>query len=309
MDPSEDPNVIRGGAFSYRLTALGHRYPGWSVSGLVLNLCVGPLMTIPLACAGDAASDLAQQAITAYRTGLESTDPQLQRVHFARAAMLFHKLLEADPRSVNTDLLLNLGNAALRANQLADAIWAYRSTLAREPSHGQARSNLRAARLQLPEWVRADDRPSLKDRLLFWNRTYRRSSLQLGVSLLFLVASMITAVWISGWRGSSTWLVLMVWLCWALLLGSLWSWPWSEHRAAVVTTQEVTARTADALAAPAQFSDPLPAGTEVEILEQRGDWCRTRLANRTDCWLPRSALQFIPSGETLPDYFGREPDA
>ena len=60
--------------------------------------------------------------------------------------------------------------------------------------------------------------------------------------------------------------------------------------AAVITADEVLARSADSTLAPLAFAEPLPGGTEVTLAEQRSPWARVRLANGRDAWVNESSV-------------------
>ena len=40
-----------------------------------------------------------------------------------------------------------------------------------------------------------------------------------------------------------------------------------------------------------RFSEPLPEGTELEIVESRAEWARVRLADNREAWVALSALE------------------
>ena len=50
------------------------------------------------------------------------------------------------------------------------------------------------------------------------------------------------------------------------------------------------ARVADSALAPSPFAAPLPAGTELRVIERRPPWVRVRLANGSDAWLNETAI-------------------
>ena len=62
---------------------------------------------------------------------------------------------------------------------------------------------------------------------------------------------------------------------------------------AVVVVDEALARAADSINAPRRFAEPLPAGSEVQILEDRGGWLQIELYNGRNAWLTASALERI----------------
>jgi hypothetical protein len=66
--------------------------------------------------------------------------------------------------------------------------------------------------------------------------------------------------------------------------------------AAVVTAADVMARAADSVRAPPRFSQPLPSGTEVNVIERRDRWSRILLSDGRDAWVPGSAIELVSGG-------------
>ena len=54
---------------------------------------------------------------------------------------------------------------------------------------------------------------------------------------------------------------------------------------------EVTLRSADSAGAVPAFDQPLPAGTELTIVETRDAWVRVRLADGTAGWVSASVVE------------------
>ena len=61
----------------------------------------------------------------------------------------------------------------------------------------------------------------------------------------------------------------------------------------VVIGRDAVARAADSINAPSRFGEPLPAGTEVTILEDRGGWLQISLHNGRNAWLTQSQVERI----------------
>jgi hypothetical protein len=80
---------------------------------------------------------------------------------------------------------------------------------------------------------------------------------------------------------------------WILLLGvMLLRSSGDDGAAAVIIVPEVIARSADSPGAPSRLPQPLPSGTEVQIVETREEWSRVRLFDGRDVWLPASAVDW-----------------
>lgn len=67
----------------------------------------------------------------------------------------------------------------------------------------------------------------------------------------------------------------------------------SDPNEGVLVAREAVLRTADAAGAPPRLVDPLPAGTEVTVLEPRGDWARVQLADGRDGWVRASQVRTL----------------
>ena len=237
--------------------------------------------------------NMLQEAIGEYNAALDSDDHDLRTERFRRARRLFHQVVE-DRAVRNADLYVNLGNAALQGEQLGDAILAYRRALEIEPGHRRATRNLEHARSILPQWVPRPEQDTLLDTFFFWHQSLSRSGRQLVATICFAMVCVLLAISIRfkrHWVRHAAVLLGVVWLA----LTALASWPWwvLASDQVVVTAPQVVARAADSSGAPASFAEPLPAGTEGEVIERRDQWNRIRLANNRDAWVRASAVTTV----------------
>ena len=67
----------------------------------------------------------------------------------------------------------------------------------------------------------------------------------------------------------------------------------SDEDSAVVVADGTTLRSADSRGAAPAFANPLPAGTELTVMEHRAPWTRVALADGTSGWLPESTLAMV----------------
>ena len=273
----------------------------WSTRGQEALPFVASLSFFLLSCVPLSANsvNMIQEAVREYTEGLETSEPELRTERFRRAQRLFQQVI-ADQRAENVELYTGLGNAALLSEQLGVAILAYRRALDIEPGHDRARQNLNYARQLLPEWVPRPRSGTVLDTFFFWHRTLSRSGRSLLASLCFVLAAALFAIairWRRPWARNTALLPAATWVI--LMALSVWG-RWSpDAESAIVTAPEVVARSADSAGAPARFAQPLPAGTEVRIIEDRQKWVRIRLANGRDAWVQSSALTPVRQ------YFGK----
>jgi tetratricopeptide (TPR) repeat protein len=252
------------------------------------------LLVLALAAAASAApaatpESRAQEAVETYTRALDTVDRDARLAAFQQARRLFADVAAAGARSA--ELYTNLGNAALLSEDLGGAVLSYRRALRLDPAHPRALQNLDHARGLLPSWVPRPEPPGLLDSFFFWHRTLPSSTRALAAALCFAAGALLVAAGIRWNRSALRTAALLPGLVWLGLVGSLAieALP-SDGRAAVVTASEAVARSADSALAPAAEAEPLPGGTEVEIVGGRPPWLRVRLANGRNVWLPESSV-------------------
>jgi len=254
----------------------------------VLCMCMAVL-----ACSGELRPDekraeLAERGVEAYTRALQTEDRDARLAAFREAQRYFANAADG---GAHPDLYVNLGNAALGAQQLGSAVLAYRRALWLDPDHARAVQNLAHARTLLPDWVPQAESSGALDSFFFWHRTLSRSERGQLAAWSFLLAAVLIA-W--GLRTNQSLPRNLAWLpgvAWLALIGSLILDPSSEAREdVVVTVDEVQGRAADSALAPPLFPAPLPSGTEARVLEERFPWMRIRLANGRDVWVTASSV-------------------
>ncbi len=232
-----------------------------------------------------------ERAVAAYSDALGSPRGDARLERFRRAERLFAGVVAAGVE--NPDLYANLGNSALQGERLGAAVLAYRRALWLDPDHARSRQNLAHARTLLPDWVPRPQPATLFDTFFFWHRTQSRAERAGVAALLFLVAAGLLAASIL--RGASPLrnLALLPTLGWCALVASLALDPAAAADEGVVIAPEAVARAADSVHAQLRFSQPLPAGTELRILEERVGWLRVGLSNGREAWLNASTVSKV----------------
>lgn len=235
----------------------------------------------------DSAERLAA-ALEAYAKAQGETDRDARRAGFQQASQGFAALIEAGHES--PALYTNLGNAALQAGRVGEAVLAYQRALRVDPASVTARQNLAHVRSLLPKWVPRPSGVESEGALHFYRRIPARQR-SLAAAACFAAAAL--ALFVAGRRPDGPWrgLAFVLGSAWLLLLASVVAGDArSEARLAVLTADETPARSSDSALAPLAFPDPLPPGVEVELLEERGEFVRVRLANGRDVWVRGSGV-------------------
>jgi tetratricopeptide (TPR) repeat protein len=263
-----------------------------SAFALVIWL-VGPIgVAVPRAEATDLdARSRAQEAVAAYDQAMASMDRDARLEHFRRAERLFSSLVDEGYESA--DLYTNTGNAALQAEHLGAAVLSYRRALALAPGSEPATQNLGHARGLLPDWVPTPPEAGVLDSFFFWSRNTSRASREqlaaacFGSMMLCLGGALYTR------RAGLRLAAAASGVLWIGLIVTLFFGPTRDAGHQGVISQATVARAADSINAPRRFSDDLPAGTEVRILEDRGGWLQIELHNGRNGWIIASALERV----------------
>ena len=256
-----------------------------AVIGFVLGLVPGP--SVARADGLDARPRL-ERALDDYAKAQAESDHDARLAGFGRAEQGFAALIEDG--MATPALYTNLGNAALQAGHVGQAVLAYQRALRLDPAATTAQQNLAHLRVLLPAWV---PRPSGSDgaaALLVYRRVPAPTR-SLAAGGCFALAALLLVLSLRRREGPWRGLAILLGLAWLGLLASVvLDRPSGSGEAAVLTADETPARSADSAMAALAFPDPLPQGVEVERLEVRGDYARIRLANGRDVWVRSSSV-------------------
>ncbi|MBK7948224.1 MAG: BatD family protein [Deltaproteobacteria bacterium] len=232
-----------------------------------------------------------ERTVADYEAAQAESDRDARIAGFQRAEQGFAALIEEGARS--PALYTNLGNAALQAGRVGQAVLAYRRALTLDPKMATARQNLAHVRAQLPAWVpRPGDAET--DPALYAYRRVAAPTRALAAAGCFAGATL--ALFLAGRRREGAWrgLVIALGVGWLALLASVVvDGRGAAGQAGVLTAEETAARSSDSALAALAFPEPLPQGVEIEQLELRGDFARIRLANGRDVWVRDTSVSLI----------------
>ena len=206
---------------------------------------------------------------------------------FQEAAEGYESLVQSG--QWNANLFYDLGNACYRLGNFGKAILNYERALALDPRHPEAEANLRLAR---------DEARALELRKDWVERyvsmaTVKQYSIATAVALwsaLFIVAQMLLS------RRRSAARIALVVLSVVVFAASVFSIITLENGTrgsalAVVIAKEIEARLATADNAKSILL--LPAGSEITILSERGDWLYAALPNNQRGWIPAASAERV----------------
>jgi tetratricopeptide (TPR) repeat protein len=187
----------------------------------------------------------------------------------------------------NATIFYNLGNAQYRLGDFGQAILNYERALALDPRHPEADANLRLAR---------DEARALELRRNWIERyaamgTVKQWSIAAAAGFwLALFMAVIPARKRAAARASLVGLGVVACGVSVLAIATLENGP-SGKALAIVTGKNVTARIATADSA--QTVLVLPAGSEIKLLSERGDWIYAELPNDQHGWIPATAAERV----------------
>jgi len=234
--------------------------------------------------------DSVDAARAAYAAALEESAPAARQQRFADAQRRYGQLAKAHPSA--PELLADWGNAAIGAGDTGTAVLAYRRALMLAPGHDRAARNLATLRSSLPDWLPRPQSATAIDSLLFWRGLLSPSAQLLLGGALFGIGILLLAPWPGpGRRAMRSGGAACVVLCGAVTALALLAPNPASH--AVVIADETTLHTADSRGAPALLPTPLPAGTELTILERREGWSRIALADGADGWVASASIESL----------------
>ena len=187
------------------------------------------------------------------------------------------------------NLFYNLGNAYFRKTDFGRAILNYERALALDPHHPEAEANLRIAR---------DEARALELVPNRWERIFAfadENQYALVASTSFWIGIFSVAAWILGQRRGRGAVALSIL---SLSISAIAVGASSElgrgkngRGLAIVTGDKVEARLATADNANRVLT--LPAGSEIKIASQRGDWLYAVLPNNLRGWIPSTGAEQV----------------
>jgi len=178
----------------------------------------------------------------------------------------------------------NLGNSWLRAGRLGQAIAAYRTAQTLAPRDADIAANLAFARGNVTDAIAPPGPSDLQRTLLFWH--YAFSATELQVALAVTNVLFWTLLGLSVLRRESEWLRWATWSLAAPLLiltASTLLHALTPTHVGVVTVAEADVRAGDDNDAVLRFQ--LHEGTEMTLVEQRGNWWRVALTDGQGGWI------------------------
>lgn len=260
----------------------------------ILAFAIGPVQGATLET-GQAREILAE-AQQYFRQANEAriADPNGARDLYLRAALRFERIAQ-DGEIHNGKLYYNTANAYFQSGDIGRAILNYRLAERLIPGDINLTQNLAHARQTRVDSFEDRQETKVLKTLLFWH--YDLSpGIRLSILAIFSVlfwAGAASRLLRKNW--APRWLLAAAAGIALLFLASISVESYSSGRETpgVILNEQVVARKGDADTYEPAFTEPLHAGTEFVLVEDRGDWVQAELSDGRRCWLPARAVGLV----------------
>jgi tetratricopeptide (TPR) repeat protein len=225
---------------------------------------------------------------------LSASSPEQAKELYRKAAMRFERIVR-DGGIANGKLYYNIGNAYFRAGDIGRGILNYRRAEQFIPNDTNLQQNLAYARSRRKDSLGEREEERVFRTLMFWHYDLSFGQRFALFALSFGTIWGAAAARLFHQRPFLKWIigiaaVVAVTLGVSLILESR---ALSEERPGVVVAAEVVARKGDSTTYEASFRDPLHAGTEFLVIEEREEWIHAELPDGRQCWLPAQAVGLV----------------
>lgn len=236
------------------------------------------------------------EAIDAFEAGngLVATDPAAAQAEYEKATLRLEQIIR-EGGVANGKLYYNLGNVWFQRGDVGRAILNYLRAEQYMPNNVNLQQNIAFVRAQRKDAFEQTEKRKVLNTLFFWHYDIP-SGIRLRVfSLAFLAFWGLAGARLFIKRNTLNGALAVTGVLAALLFISL-SVEARGHRAhpaGVVVAAESIARKGDGETYQPSFGEPLHAGTEFTVLEDRDDWVQVTLPDERTCWLARRDVALV----------------
>ena len=240
-------------------------------------------------------SSLFHQANEAFRQANSATDDSARQKLYDKAVLSFERIIN-DGRIENARLYYNLGNVYFLKGDIGKAILNYRRAENLHRADSDIRKNLAFARSRRIDEVKVKTEERVLQTLFFWHYDFSTKTKFVLACIFFAVVciSVTVMIWFGARAAARVTTVIGTILAICFISSVVVETRAQARRiCGVITAKQVTAHQADWRDSAPSFKEPLHAGTEFDLIEQRAGWLHIQLSDNSDGWITDDAAELI----------------
>jgi tetratricopeptide (TPR) repeat protein len=210
-------------------------------------------------------------------------------------SVLYYERAVSEGGIKNGKLFYNIGNAYYRTGDLGRAVLNYKRAEKFIPGSVELRQNLDFVKQKLVDTIEAKDEKKALELIIFWHY-----ALPFWIRLIIFTAAfalfwgfLLLRLFIR--RPVFLWFVILFAVVGGMFFGSLLSESVRSRKfkEGIIIAEEVIARKGNADTYNPSFVEPLHAGTDFVLLEQREDWYFIELVDGRKSWVPADSTELL----------------
>jgi len=238
---------------------------------------------------------LFSQANQTFSKANETKSPQEAAALYEKAILDYEKLINQGGIK-NAKLYYNLANAYVLSNNIGKAILNYRKAQLLDSSNPDIYKNLNFARSKRADNIPVSSQKKVLERLFFWHYDFSTNTRFIvgGIGFAIFCIWLTLKLWITKWPATKVVCTISALLALCMISSvAAEFFTAKSNLGGVIIADSVIARQGDGNNYPQSFNEPLHAGVEFDVLEQRSGWLHIQLANGHDAWIPEPSSELI----------------
>jgi len=230
-------------------------------------------------------------------TEMGASNPETAKELYAKALLRFNRLVE-EGGVRNGKLFYNIGNINFLLDDFGRALLNYRRAEQYIPNDPNLAKNLAYARNMRQDKLEMKDQKKIEQTLFFFHYDFGTKTRLILFGIAYVFVWISAGLKIFSHRPYTSW-VLAIALFFTLLFGTslaVEQYQVTRNLEGVILAPKITARQGDAESYQPSFENPLHAGTEFILLEERGAWWQIELPDGRSCWIPSSSGALVREG-------------
>jgi len=227
-------------------------------------------------------------------TEISASNPGAAKDLYTKVLLRFNRLVD-EGGVRNGKLFYNIGNINFLLGDTGRAILNYRRAEQYIPNDPNLAKNLAYARNMRQDKLEIKDQKRIQQTLLFFHYDFGTRTRLILFGISYVLFWIFAGMKIFSQRPYTNW-VLTISLLFTLLFGTSLYVEHSQSATSlegVILDPEVIARQGDAESYQPSFEDPLHAGVEFILLEDRGAWWQIELPDGRNCWIPEKSGELV----------------